>query len=115
MSHASMSFSEQAEKIVSAFKADPRNKVFLGFPTLLAAATEETGRALTESDLKAAIQAYLGGGCEGDQEAVYDGATYACGYVARHCFSEDPDEDVDYEVDWIEEQDGSFTAEVRMS
>lgn len=39
-----MSFSERADKIVAEFKADPRNKVFVDFKTLLLAASEETGK-----------------------------------------------------------------------
>lgn len=110
-----MSFEERVEKIVENFKKDPRNKVFVDFEILRLSAVLETGKPISADTVKKAIQAYIDGECDNDQEAIYDGAVYACGYLARHCFSEDPDEDVDYEVEWIEEDDGTFTAQVMQS
>ena len=81
----------------------------------MASASEETGNDVTVDMLKEVIQSYLDGECDGDKESIYDGAVYACGYLARHCLGEDPDEDVDYEVEWISEDDGAFTAQVMLS
>ena len=110
-----MSFEERANAIITEYKKDPRNKVFVDFDTLRASVSEETGNDVTVDMLKEVIQSYLDGECDGDKESIYDGAVYACGYLARHCLGEDPDEDVDYEVEWISEDDGAFTAQVMLS
>ena len=110
-----MSFEDRAKAIVDGFKENPRNKVFVDFETLRLAASEETGNDVSDNTLKEVIQAYLQGECDGDQETVYDGAVYACGYMARHCLGQDPDEDIDYEIEWISEDDGTFTAQVMLS
>jgi hypothetical protein len=49
---------------------------------------------------------------------IYDAAIYSCSQLAKACFGEDPeddDEEVDHEVSWVENDDGSYTAEVRPS
>jgi len=45
--------------------------------------------------------------------SIYDGAVCACGSAARQCFRDDPEENIDYEIDWLEQDDGSIIAEVR--
>ena len=110
-----MNFEERAKAIISEFRKNPRNKIFIDFDTLLASASEETGNDVTSDKLKEVIQAYLDGECDEEKESIYDGAVYACGYLARHCLGEDPDEDVDYDIEWITEDDGTFTAQVMLS
>lgn len=114
-------FAEKIDKIIDDFKADPRNKVFIDEETLLASATEESGNDVSIEQLRQAIKNFLSGEMEDDDYATYDGAVYACAVAANHCFGnpeEHEDEDdysVDHEVDWIENADGSFAAEVRPS
>ena len=48
--------------------------------------------------------------------AAEDAAIYACSVVAGMCFGDDPedeDEEVDYEISWLEEDGGEYTAEIR--
>jgi hypothetical protein len=110
-----MSIENAASPIISEFKNDPRNKVFVGFDALRISAQEETGTEVSPDSLKSVIQAYLDGECTDEQESVYDGAVYICGYVARSCFGEGPDDDIDYEIEWMVNDDGSFTAQVMQS
>ena len=110
-----MSLNEMVEKLASEFKADPRNKISVNEEMLIASATEETGKNVTAAKLRKVIAAYLSGDMDEKLEAIYDGAVYACGLSARHCFSDDPDDDIDYEVDWQKQEDGSYIAEVRPS
>ena len=110
-----MSLIELIEKLASDFKADPRNKIFVDEEMLVASATEETGKKVSVAKLRKVIAAYLNGNMDDKLEAIYDGAVYACGLSARHCFNDDPDDDIDYEVDWQEQEDGSYIAEVRPS
>jgi len=47
---------------------------------------------------------------------VLDGAVYACSVLARKCFGENPEDkdvDVDYQISWLENNDGSYVAEIR--
>jgi hypothetical protein len=111
-------FSELIDKIIAEYKANPRNKVYIEENTLLAAATEETGNNITADQLRSTIKNFLSGEMEDDDYSIYDGAIYACGIASNHCFGdpsehEDDDYSVDYEIDWIENDDGSFTAEIR--
>ena len=112
-------FSELIDKIIDEYKADPRNKVFIDENTLLAAATEETGNDVTADQLRSTIKNFLSGEMEDDDYSIYDGAIYACGVASNHCFGDpsehedDDDYSVDYEIDWIENNNGSFVAEIR--
>ncbi len=114
-------FADRIDKIIDDFKADPRNKVFIDEETLLSAALEETGNEITLEQLRQAIKNFLSGDMDGDDYSIYDGAIYACAVASNHCFGnpeENEDDDyysVDYELDWLENEDGSFTAEVRPS
>lgn len=100
------------DSLSAEFKKDPRNKVFVSEQILLASAAEETGKKVTPSQLRKVIASYISGDMDEKMEAIYDGAIYSCGLAARHCFSDDPEDDIDYEISWIEDSDGSYTAEV---
>lgn len=112
-------FADRIDKIIDDFKADPRNKVFIDEETLLSSALEETGNEVSIDQLRQVIKNFLSNEMDGDDYSIYDGAIYACSVAANHCFGnpeENEDDDnysVDYEVDWLENDDGSFTAEVR--
>ena len=114
-------FAELIDKIIDDYKADPRNKVFIDEGTLLAAANEETGNGISVDQLRNAIKNFLSGEMEDDDYSIYDGAIYACAVASNNCFGDpaehedDDDYSVDYEIDWIENDDGSFTAEIRPS
>jgi len=112
-------FAELIDKIIDEYKTNPRNKVFIDESTLLAAAIEETGNDISVEELRNTIKNFLSGEMEDDDYSIYDGAIYACAVASNHCFGnpaeheDDDDYSVDYEIDWIEGDDGSFTAEVR--
>lgn len=108
-----VSANELADAIIAEFKSDPRNKVFVSFDTLLASACEETGKKIKGDKLSKVIDDYQTGDLDDKGEEIYDGAVAIIGYVARSCFGDDPDEDIDYEIDWIQEDDSTYTAEVR--
>jgi hypothetical protein len=110
-------FSQLIDKIIDDFKKDPRTKVFVDEQTLLAAAKEETGEAeITIEKLREVIAKYINGDLEdSDEQSIYDGAVYACGVAANNCFGADPDDEVDYELDWILNSDDSYSAEVRQN
>jgi len=110
-------FKIKIEKIIKDYKTDPRNKIFIDEETLLAAAIEETGDKVTAPELRSVIGRFIDGEMEDDDYSVYDGATYACATVANICFA-DPsrqgeDDSVDYQLEWIENTDGSYCAEIR--
>lgn len=110
-----MSLNALVEKLTTDYKTDPRNKIFVNEEMLIASVTEETGNEVTAEDLRNVIAAFLSGDMSDSQESIYDGAVYACSLSARHCFNDDPEDDVDYEIDWQEQADGSYVAEVRPS
>lgn len=101
------------KKVTLDFKKNSRNKIFLNEDILVASASEETGEEVTSEKLREVITAYLSGEISDQQESIYDGAVYVCGAAARQCFGDDPYEDIDYEIQWFEQPDGSFVAEVR--
>lgn len=108
-----MTLQNLVDKLAAEFKADPRNKIFVNEEILIAGSTEETGEAVSAAQIRKVIAAYLSGDMDGKLEAIYDGAVYACSLSAKHCFNDDPEDDIDYEIDWLEQSDGSFVAEVR--
>jgi hypothetical protein len=111
-----MSFDELLEAVVEEFRADPRNKVFAPEPLLLASVQEETGKSVSPEKLRDVIADYVSGSIDDADSEIYDGAVYSCSQLAKACFSEDPEdelEEVEYEVSWIENEDGSYSAEVR--
>ena len=90
-------------EIVTAFKEDPRNKVYVDFPVLLLSAIMETGnKTINAKKLVDVIKGYTDGDLDGDATEIYDGAIAVCGSVARQCFADNEDEDVDYELSWFE-------------
>ena len=93
----------------------PRNKVFVAFEVLLVSASEETGKKITADELKKIIKRFMSGTLKASEEAIYDGAVAACGVVARRCFGDNPDDDLDYAVEWVENADGTFATQVRPS
>ena len=99
-------------KVVSEFKKDPRNKVFVAWELLLASAREERGEPVEGDVLRDALARFSSGDAEGDDQDLYDAATAVCGEVARACFASSPDEDVDYTTTLLETDDG-FIAELR--
>ena len=114
-------FADLIDKIIDEYKADPRNKICIDEDTLLASAMEETGSEITLEKLRSVISEFLSGEIDVDDYPIYDGAVYACSVASNNCFGnpeeheDDDDYSVDYEVDWIENDDGSFVAEIRPS
>lgn len=112
-------FADFIDKIIDDYKADPRNKIHIDENTLLASSIEETGNPISRDQLRATIANFLSNEMDGDDYSIYDGAIYACSVAANHCFGdpvvyeEDDYYTVDYEINWIENNDGSFCAEVR--
>ncbi len=107
-----MSLEKLITELAEQFKAQPRNKVFVQEQILLVAVAEETSKDISTEELRSVISSFLAGELDDETEPLYDGAVYACSMAARHCFSDDPEDDIDYIVDWLEQDDGSFVAEV---
>lgn len=106
-----MELDNLVEKTAAEFKADPRTQVEVSHEILVAAAKEELGRALSSDEINKIIESYVNGDLESEEE--YDAIVYGCAEVARACFAEDPedeDEDVDYEIDWSQEDGGNYFA-----
>ena len=111
-----MSVDQLVEGIVAEFRADPRNKVFAQESVLIASAQEETGEKISTEELHELIEGHQNGSLDDDDLEKFDGAVYVCGVLARLCFGENPDdedEEVDYDVSWIENDDGTYSAEIR--
>ena len=111
-------FDELIEKISNEFHKDPRNKVFASHELLIASVKEETGEDISTDRLSSIVSLYSDGEIDGDEEEIYDAAVYSCGVLARKCFADDPedeDAEVDYEISWIENEDGTIAAEIRPS
>ena len=105
-----------AQKIIDNYKADPRNKVFVEESVLISAVAEETGQEVTAYRLREVVAAWQNGELADFEREIYDGATYACAYIARKCFSENPEDedlDVNYEISWVESVSGALVAELR--
>jgi len=98
--------------IVNEFKSEPRNKIFASEELLIESVEEETSKKIGTSELRKVIYKYLSGDMTDKDEVIYDGAVAVCGALARNCFSSDPEEDIDYEVDWLEQYDGSYIAAI---
>lgn len=110
-----MTFEEQLDRLVDDYKREPRNKVLISFAFLRESATAETGKKISAERLRNVIRAWNDGNLSSADETIYDGAVACCASVARRCFGEPEDEDVDYSISWIENTDGSFSAELRPS
>jgi len=106
------SFDDQLNYLVSNFKKDHRNKVSIDETLLLLGIKEELGLILTGTELATLINQYQSDDLDSDQMETYDAATIVCGQVASRCFSEDGD-DMDYELDWNEDDAGHVFAIIR--
>lgn len=111
-------FADLIDQIINQYKINPINKVFIDEKTLLASAAEETGNTVTPNQLRSVVENFLSNNMDGDDYSIYDGAVYACSVAANHCFGdlveyeEDDYYSVDYQLSWIHNSDGSFTAEI---
>ena len=113
-----MDLEQLVDTTVNEFRKDPRNKVFASEELLLASAEEETGGSVTADRLRDLIRKYEEGEIDDDEQEIVDGALYACSLLARKCFGEDPEdeeEEVDYDITFLENDDGSFSVEIRPS
>jgi len=113
-----MELNDLIEKITMQFRKEPRNKVFASQELLIASVSEESGQEITPQKLLSVVRAYEDGDIDGEDEELYDAAVYCCGVLARKCFGDDPEDDetdVDYDLTWLEDEDGSVSAEVRPS
>ena len=111
-------FDELIETISGEFHKEPRNKVFAPQELLIASVKEEMGEDISAEKLSLIVSSYQEGELDGDDEEIYDAAVYCCSVLARKCFADDPDDEdaeVDYEISWIENEDGSTSAEIRPS
>lgn len=107
-------FDQLIENYIQEYRKTPRTKIFVDEQLLIASVFEETGKEVTIDQIRKIILEYIDGDLSEKQEVIYDGAVYACGVVARSCLGNDPEEDVDYEINWILNDDGSYIAEVRL-
>jgi hypothetical protein len=114
-------FADLIDKIIDDYKVNPKNKIIIDENTLLASSIEETGKLISRDQLRTTIANFLSNSMDGDDYSIYDGAIYACSVAANHCFG-DPVEyeaddyySADYQLDWIQSNDGSFAAEIRPS
>ncbi len=114
-------FADLIDKIIGEYKIDPKNKILIDEDTLWASSVEETGNLVSRDQLRASIKNFLSNEMDGDDYSIYDGAIYACSVAANHCFGDpveykaDDHYSVDYQLDWIQNSDGSFVAEIRSS
>lgn len=109
-------FEELAQKIIDEHHADPRNKVFVTEDVLLASVLEESGTNIDHQTLSAVVCAYEDGTITDEQQELYDAATYACSYIGKKCFAEDPedeDEEVDISISFSDVTSDTVVAEVR--
>jgi len=107
-------FDQLMENFIIEYRKSPRNKIYINEELLIASVEEETGEKISTKDLRKIIKKYIDGDLNEQQEQVYDAAVYSCGVAARSCLGNDPEEDIDYELDWISNSDDSYTAEVRL-
>ena len=111
-----MELDEQIEQIAATFHEDPKNKVFANEKLLLASVLEENGNEISSENLVTIVKSYEDGNLSETDEELYDAAVYCCSVLARKCFAEDPedeDEEVDFNLTWLHEDDGSVSAEIR--
>ena len=113
-----MDFEGLISLVARDFNEDPRDKVFANEQLLIASVLEEMDLKITATELRAVIQNYISGDMSDHEEMVYDAAVYACSTLARLCFSDNPedeDSEIDYEISWIMNEDGTYSAEIRPS
>lgn len=102
---------QMIEDIISKHKADPRNKVFVGWDVLLQSAREELNKEVSSERLAQAFAAFISRQYSEEDAELYDAAISVLGNVAANCFFEG-DYDATYSVS-ILEQDIGFVAEIR--
>ena len=105
-------FDELMRNLIGEYKKSPRNKLFIDENLLLASVKEEMGEETSAENLREIINNFLDGKLNEEEERIYDAAVYSCGVAARTCLGNDPDKDVDYELEWILNSDDSYTAEI---
>ena len=108
-----MSLKILVDALAAEYKKDPRNKIFVTEEILLSSVAEEIGEAITLEQLREVISAFLSGDMDENLESIYDAAVYSCSLSAQHCFNDDPEDEIDYEIDWLENDDGAYVAEIR--
>ena len=111
-------FADLIDEVIEQYLLNPRNKLYLSEDVLLASAIEESGVEVTARNLRESIRNYIKDEQDGDDYLIYESAIYACSVAANHCFGDqesldEEDYSVSYEINWIEDDDGSFCAEVR--
>ncbi len=112
-------FAELIDRIIEQHRSDPKYKILIDENTLLAAAMEETGYEITLEQLSTVISNFLSGKIEADDHLIYTGAIYACEVASNNCFGipeqHDVEDDVsvDYEVNWVLNENGRYAAEIR--
>lgn len=95
---------DRVSGIVSEFKRDPRNKVFVDFDTLLLSATVETGKKALKKKLLATLEKHSNGDELTDDElALYDGALSVCYQIANQCFEPEDEDDASWEFEWCDD------------
>lgn len=87
------------EKIVTEFRADPRNKIIIDGKDLAAFASEEVDQEVTLEKLCKAVSSFEEGEAEEEDESLVDAATALCHQVADRCWGECLDE---YDDEWEE-------------
>lgn len=109
---------ELVDDTATEYRADPRNKVFASEEMMLASVKEETGQSISREKLQELVESYENGELEDENQELFDAAMFACSSLARACFALDPDDDdeeIDYSVSFITNDDGSINAEIRPS
>ena len=110
-------FANLIDAVIDEYFLNPRNKVYLKEDVLLASSMEESGVKVTARNLRESIRNYIKDEQDGDDYLIYESAIYACSVAANHCFGDqeslEEDYSVSYVINWIEDDDGSFCAEVR--
>lgn len=109
-------FDALIDKTVGVYRADPRNKVYASSNLLVAAVEEELGVTASTNSIAEVVDRYKEGNIQGEDQDIYDAMTFGCSVLARKCFGVDPDdedEEVDYELSWLEADDGEVVAEIR--
>lgn len=110
------SLDEMVTQLVSEFRNDPRNKVFVSQTLMIESIRSESGKDISAEEFASLVESYKDGSLDDDTQVLWDAAMFVCGQVAKQCFSEDPDDEdaeVDYEISFVDNSDGSVSAELR--
>lgn len=107
---------ELIDEVSALFHDDPKNKAFASEQIMLASIKEEAGEEIDADEFHKLIQSYDSGTLNEQDQDLFDAAMYACSLIAKACFADDPedeDEEVDYSVSFIENEDNTVSAEIR--